>query len=337
MSVTWIKRAVFERTTAEDLGNSAQPILDAWIYLNLCANIIVLTLLVATFLLAKTVHRHPFLINMCVTIILSGIFSNMLWFTGQHVGPEPSISLCITQTSFLYGTTPMLSLAVFALVYYVAVSYHSDHTKRRPGRVKVILMLVAPYIALATFTIATAIVSIKYPQEVNRRRRFFYCSLHFDKLTTVMSLFTSAVLLVVTVLEIQLAYNMYRNWRGIRKAGHSGGVQLQLVLRVLVFGFYCFTGMIISAVSIVEHKSPVPDLFCATTGLSTFLVFGTQPDVLNAWAFWRNRSSKSVGIAKLAIYHPRDPTWGLEEEKIEGSKDIVITKHQEVYTQADNI
>jgi hypothetical protein len=337
MSVTWIKRAVFERTTAKDLGSSARPTLDAWIYLNLCGNIIVLTLLVATFLLAKTVHRHPVLINMCVTIILTGIFSNMLWFTGHHVGPEPSRSLCITQTSFLYGSTPMMAMAVFALVYHVSVSYHSDHTKRRPGKVKVILMLVSPYIALAAFTIATAIVSINHPQRVNRRRRFFYCSLRFDKLTTVMSLFTSAVLMVVTVLEVQLACNMYRNWRGIRKAGHSGGVQLQLVLRVLVFGFYCFMGMIISAVSIIEHKSPVPDLFCATTGLSTFLVFGTQPDILNAWAFWRNRSLKSVNKAKPVVYHPRDPTWALDEEKNDGSKDIVITKHQEAYTKPDDI
>jgi hypothetical protein len=295
MSETWPKRVqvVLERATAGNLKSHAIPALHAFIYLNF-SNTVTLSLLAATFILAKKVNRHPVLINVCITFILSGIFSDLLWYASQHVGPEPNKSLCITQASFLSGTTPMLAASVFSLIYYASVSYDGDPVKATLSRVQLTLMLIFPYIALAMFGSAAAVLSVKHPHKVNRHQRFFYCSLHYNKLTWVMSLFTSVVLLIVTTLEVQLAYNMCRSWRAIRKAGqHSDGANVQILLRVLLFGIYVFMGVIISALSNTERNSPVPDLFAATTGPMVFLVFATQPDVLKAWRFWRGYSSES--------------------------------------------
>jgi hypothetical protein len=59
---------------------------------------------------------------------------------------------------------------------------------------------------------------------------------------------------------------MCRSWRAIRKAGqHSDGANVQILLRVLLFGIYVFMGVIISALSNTERNSPVPDLFAATS------------------------------------------------------------------------
>lgn len=43
---------------------------------------------------------------------------------------------------------------------------------------------------------------------------------------------------------VQLAVTLYRNWRGMRKAGHSNSVDLQLIIRILVFGVYILFGMV---------------------------------------------------------------------------------------------
>ena len=36
---------------------------------------------------------------------------------------------------------------------------------------------------------------------------------------------------------------VYRNWRGLKKAGEPSGVSVQFVLRILVFGIYVFMSM----------------------------------------------------------------------------------------------
>lgn len=53
-------------------------LLNLWIYFNLIANTILLPILVATFLFSKKVKRHLTLVNLCITWILSGIFSLLL-------------------------------------------------------------------------------------------------------------------------------------------------------------------------------------------------------------------------------------------------------------------
>lgn len=53
----------------------ASPIFDAYTALHLLGNNILLPFLVVTFLVAKRVHRHGVLINLCFHWILSGIFN----------------------------------------------------------------------------------------------------------------------------------------------------------------------------------------------------------------------------------------------------------------------
>jgi hypothetical protein len=43
--------------------------------------------------------------------------------------------------------------------------------------------------------------------------------------------------------SVHLAFLLHRNWRVLRAAGKSGGVDAILVLRTLVFGLYIAAGM----------------------------------------------------------------------------------------------
>lgn len=52
--------------------------LTVWLFFQIAAGNVGLPLLVATFLFAKSVNRHPTLVNMCITWIISGISSSLL-------------------------------------------------------------------------------------------------------------------------------------------------------------------------------------------------------------------------------------------------------------------
>jgi len=298
--------AIFtKRVDQADMGKAAPIFLDVWIYFNLIPNTIFLPILVATFLFSKRVKRHPTLINVCMTWILSGVFSLLLYYAGQDRGPEPYKPLCIAQTALLYGITPMWSVAVLVLVYHMVLAVQGNPADLHAGRSRMILMLSAPYIAQCAFSIAALAFAILRPDKVNRARRFFYCSLKFNPLSNAMSIFTAIMCLCIIVLEIHLAINLYRNWRGMRRAGRSTGLDLQLIVRVLTFGIYVLYGMVVDIISMFDSHNIAPDMYAATIGAVVFLVFGTQADVFRAWCFWR----PEVPPTMQPIYIPQEPNW----------------------------
>ncbi|KAL0961116.1 hypothetical protein HGRIS_006091 [Hohenbuehelia grisea] len=234
-----------------------------------------------------------------MTWILSGIFSLLLFYANQHKPgtPEPNKALCIAQTSLLHGITPMWSVAILMLVYHMNLAFEGHVSTDRQMKVRMIFMLISPYIALIAFFVATLIASLAHPEKVTRSRRFFYCSLEFDPLSNTMAIFTLLVCFAITCLEVRLSMTLYRNWRGIRNAHRLNGSEIPLLLRVILFGIYVFFGMIVNAVSIFDSRSAFPDVFAATIGSVVLLIFGSQADVLRVWCFWKRSRSRPVALA----------------------------------------
>ncbi|KAI5121352.1 hypothetical protein M0805_000660 [Coniferiporia weirii] len=273
----------------------ARQSLALWFFFQITANNIGLPILVATFLLAKTVRRNPTLINMCITWIIAGISSSLLLYAGKELGEEPGHALCIAQASLLYGTPPMCSVSALALIYTVWKSLSCMKNESAPkssnARIYALQLLVAPYIALLSFAIATAVVASRDLQRVNRDRRFFYCSVDDSGLSDTLALFTVVICLLCLLLEIHTAFRIVRAWRAFKAmSGGSDigkrGLDMQLIVRLFIFSGYILIALVFSATSIMSPKSVVPDLFSASIGMAVFLVFGTQPDVLRTWAFW---------------------------------------------------
>ena len=59
-----------------ELGSKVD--ISVWLFFQITANNVCLPILVATFLFAKNVRRHPTLINMCVTWIVAGVSACLL-------------------------------------------------------------------------------------------------------------------------------------------------------------------------------------------------------------------------------------------------------------------
>jgi hypothetical protein len=54
-------------------------------------------------------------------------------------------------------------------------------------------MLSAPYLVEIAFSVTALVGSLEHPQRVSRARRYFYCTLKWNKLSMALMLYTSAV------------------------------------------------------------------------------------------------------------------------------------------------
>ncbi|KAJ3801563.1 hypothetical protein GGU11DRAFT_674865, partial [Lentinula aff. detonsa] len=294
----------------QELGRSATPLLNVWIYFNLVSNIILLPILVLTFVLSKKVtKRHPSLINVCITWIFFGIFSLLLFFGGRAkpTDPNPSAALCIVQTSLLFGIPPMWSVAIFVLMYFILghmLLVRFKKIKSQTTSLPTVQMLGAPYIVQFCFSLATLVISLQNPQYVTRQHRFFYCALEYPPLSNAMSIFTLIFCLAIITIQFRICLVLYRNCRGLRQAGESMVVDLQFLVRVVVFGVFIITGMFVDVLSMFSQRSVAPDLYVATAGTIVFLVFGSQADVLRVWCFWRKD-----GPIRVSPASSRESVW----------------------------
>ncbi|KAH9854722.1 hypothetical protein C2E23DRAFT_817711 [Lenzites betulinus] len=324
-SPTWVRVAgidLVKRVDAGELGSNANTDLVIWFVLKIGGDQVLLPILVATFLLSRAITRHPVMVNVCCTWICAGIISSLLLYAHQETGPEPDRALCIAQAVLISPVPPMTSVAALALVYHTWSTFRpsalraSQNAKpSRKSSLKTIALLAAPYVTHVCFAAAALHVSLQDPSRVNRARRFFYCSVDFDPFSNAMALFTAAVCLIATLLEVHLIVMLSRNWRVLRRAGLGTGIDIQLIVRVGIFVSYVFCGMIVMIATVFSPQSILPDMFAASVGTAFFTVFATQPDVLRVWArlFLCRRHklderaySSSRSTSKLAL--SRSPT-----------------------------
>jgi hypothetical protein len=157
-------------------------------------------------------------------------------------------------------------------------------------------MLTLPWITFATFVVAAAIIGFQHPGQVSRTRRFFYCSIDYKSFTNSISIFCAINLFIIMSLEFAIGYNIFRNWRAVRKGIYSGEVSFSMVIRVVCFAVYVLIGAVLSLLSIKAPKSPVPDIWLASIGIFIVLVFGTQREIWHALQFWKSREKAKIDL-----------------------------------------
>lgn len=265
------------------VGTNSESVLNLFFAVHIIAGHILLPILVFIFVFRTT--RHPALINLCLAAIITSICACLLLYTNTHRGPEPPFDLCLLQASFASGIQPLLVMATFALVFQVWISvYGSKKTQPNPKweMAKSILLLTLPWIAFAVYVSASASIGLQNPDAVTRNRRFFYCSVKNKNFTRWISIFCAVVFLVIMVMQASIGYNIFRNWRAVRR-GESKDVNLSMAIRVICFVASVFIGLILSILAIDSTpNSPIPDLWLASVGLFVVFIFGTQRDVWDA-------------------------------------------------------
>ncbi|KAI9058400.1 hypothetical protein FKP32DRAFT_1614858 [Trametes sanguinea] len=260
---------------AAELGPDTHADLVIWFIFKIGGDQILLTLLVATFLCSREITRHPTMINICCTWVLTGIIASLLLYAHQQTGPEPDRALCVAQAVMISPVPAMTSTAGLALIYYTWSAFRSSHSLK---------LLCAPYLTYICLSAGALHIALQDPSRVSRAHRFFYCSIDFDAFNIAMTAFTTAVCVIATGLGIHLVIMLSRNWKAMRHAGLDTGVNLQHTVRVGIFMTYVVCGSIIELVGMVKSQSFIPDMVAASVGTALFIVFATQPDVLRVWS-----------------------------------------------------
>jgi len=298
-----------DATLKSRVGNPGTTVLDIYLFLNIFPSHFGLPILITTLLLARA-RRNLTLVNMCITFMITGIVSSILLYSGKQTGPEPPPLLCLTQASLLYAVPPMVSMAALALVFQLwsTVVWKPGQKVRGPA---LFLLLLPPYIVFFGFSLAGAMIGVRIPANVSRNRRFFYCSVRAPMFSNIVAITSAIILFITTIMEVWIGVTLFRNQRTTRPMAERqrrqnreqdrspkrlGAEDLQLAIRIGVFGLYIVVGFVISLLSIKAPTSVVPDMIMASIGMAVFLVFGSQPSLWKVWAsvFRRDRSSAIV-------------------------------------------
>ncbi|KAH9891684.1 hypothetical protein C8Q73DRAFT_762976 [Cubamyces lactineus] len=271
------------------LGSSAHANLIMWFIFEIGGDQVLLPLLVATFLFSRKLVRHPTMINVCCTWILTGVVSSLLLYSRQQSGPEPDRALCVIQATLIAPVPPMTSTAVLALVYSTWSTFRPFRMiplrgASKQSRTITLALLAAPYVVHLCFATVALRAALADPSRVTRERRFFYCSVEFSPYTISLCVYTAVVCLIATFLEVHLIIMLSRHRKALRCAGLSSGIDTQLIIRVGIFVAYVFCGMLVEIVGVLGVHTVLPDMFAASVGTAFFLIFATQPDVLRVWS-----------------------------------------------------
>ncbi|KAH9947592.1 hypothetical protein B0H21DRAFT_322894 [Amylocystis lapponica] len=285
-----------KRITADEIGTHASLDLTIWLFFQLAGDHVLLPLLVATFLLSRSIVRHHTVVSVCCTWIISGVASSLLFYRGLSVGQEPSKGLCIAQSAMMSGVYPMTSVATLALTIYMWSSFNfvKIPARNRPKpRTVTFALLGAPYCIFFVFAIIGALLGMQRPERVNRAQRFFYCSIKCDIFTDAVTSFSAVVCIIAAILALHIAVALIFNRRLLRRSKRKARINLQFCVRVGIFTAYMLTAAIARFAAIWRPQSVFPDMFTATVGMATFLIFGTQTDVVRSWVFCRRAEDTS--------------------------------------------
>jgi len=247
---------------------------------------ICLPLLVLTFALSRSVTRRSLtLINLLLSIIVYATSLLLLFYAGQGDNPSPSFILCRFQSALFHGSAPMIATAGLSLVLETAELVFSPQNRRSYAKLAALLGM--PWAVLIGFFVAFFYTGLQISPETElflNEEPFFYCRFPRGVLVTTSDAVTAIALVLIILLEGIVLFRLFRLARRFKVQGERFTVPLlHLLLRGLIFTI--FTSAELSAFSVYDTYTAGAGSFIAFSlpPLGTFLIFGTQPDVLNTW------------------------------------------------------
>ncbi|KAI5123862.1 hypothetical protein M0805_005679 [Coniferiporia weirii] len=270
-------------------------------------------IILITLLTKKDMQRHPLLINFLVTWVLYATAFCLLLYVGQQFGPEPPVSLCLSQASLIYGAAVMCSMAGLAFVVNLWLGINSLNgslSSLKAQRWRNYILITSPYIFFVLFTIITAVVGSAYPAVVTRDQYYFYCTINLEFVDLVPGC-SGLILLCVLVFEILIAIKLYRMHKAFIHVNSRSGPPLNLVLRVVIFSIYSILSLLACMGFWSQQGDEAPYIIQASLPTAAFLIFGSQREFLNTWGitslwYWLRRKPLPMKTTKSLPPTPSD-------------------------------
>ncbi|KAL0951538.1 hypothetical protein HGRIS_008222 [Hohenbuehelia grisea] len=272
-----------------------------------------LPILVLTFLFAKSITRHPTLINFCVTWIIYSISYSIRLYQGLHQDDDPTSIGCHVQAVMIHGTTPMCVTAGFIVV--IQVWYALQHPQQRnfgsrwPRSTWLFASLIIPYVVFVTFATWAAILVYRFPEGLVVSDTGFYCTVHVDPFRRfAVPVYCTVILSLIVCFEVAILALYFRSWRQVSRVFPLAERQTStsMCFRVGVFNIYsiiclrCASSLFpIRALAETWYSAGISYLFDKSTSwpymvqaalpLTAVIVFGTQKDLFIAWCICKTR------------------------------------------------
>ncbi|ETW87020.1 hypothetical protein HETIRDRAFT_166543 [Heterobasidion irregulare TC 32-1] len=259
-----------------------------------------LPIIILTFLFAKNVHRHPTVVNFCITMIIYSIVFCLLIYGGQYRLGHPNKALCIAQASMIMGTLPMMCVAALVLVFQLWVTFQEPGSKifNTCSNIYIkIALLVAPYTALLGYAVAGIIIGVSRP-EVVKPSNGLYCFHKLNSIRRYAEPIPCLILLAATAgFEVAILVQWYRRWYKVKRNFPLATRKLgaMVCLRAGLFTLYSWVALGSSISFVFDTVPALPYMIEAGLPVAAFIVFATQRDVIEAWCFWRRTSDNGIG------------------------------------------
>jgi len=283
-------------TTLQGQPNSGALV--AFVALQVLGANILLPFLVLTFLVTRA-RRHPALINLCITFIITGVTLLLLFYAGQYVPGGPNRTLCVAQASLAWAVAPMDGAAVLCLLYTVWKSFDdASQTEKQHLSLAIrnAVLTIVPYVVFVGYAVGGTVVALVHPENVSLSPDVvFFCSIGSGVYTTSTSIGLAIFLLASVYVEVRIGIKLLPRLRNRQLVGPT--IDMGFVPRVFIFGAYLCLSVVFTIASIV-HPSLAPDIFAATLPVFFGLLFGSQRDIWEAWTalFSRKREAPKTVV-----------------------------------------
>ncbi|KAL5485049.1 hypothetical protein ACEPAI_7691 [Sanghuangporus weigelae] len=262
-----------------------------------------------TLYFSKGARKHPMLVNFLVTWIIYSVSFCILLYLGKQFGPEPNHVLCVTQASLIYGTAVMTPTAGLSFVLNLWLSLRAVTENKSVisnYALRNYALVAAPYGAFAVFVIFTA--SYGATTTVSRNRYLFYCTINSTIVDLVPGI-AAMIMISIIVFEGLIAFKLYRMHKAFVSMRLNGGPPLHLIIRVGIFSVYSFMSIVACIGFWSKAGAELPYIIQASLPTAAFIIFGTQPDLLEVWGIIRflrfiRRKPKPVQVIEIPKPRP---------------------------------
>lgn len=248
-----------------------------------------LILVVLTAVFCKHIKRWPTWYSFCFSWIISSLSYSLLTIGGQQYQDPPNATLCLIQAAGIYASPPLTTCATLSMIIHVLLRLRfakSESSVDESGNETIAILVLAPYCVWAVIAIGFSLFTIPNIQTLAVSSTGTYCN-STDRIWPQM-VFTVVVIsaILIVIIQAYLGYFIYRNSDLSLDNGHL----FATAIRALTFGSIGILTLIVALVYATrDTRQRGFDIVLATFPNLALLTFGTQTDLLDAWAFWKRR------------------------------------------------
>ncbi|TEB31054.1 hypothetical protein FA13DRAFT_1733013 [Coprinellus micaceus] len=257
-----------------------------------------LLIVVFTAAACKNIKRWPTWYSFCGSWIFSSLCYSLLTLAGQQYRQPPNTTICLIQAATVYAAPPLTTCTTLSLIIHILLRLRFAKSDVRPesGRETTLVLLLTPYSVWVVILVGFFLFTSHNMNTLGVSPTGTFCH-SSDPIWAGMS-FTVVIVAAVFIVAIQayLGIFIYRNSELRLDNGHL----FTTAIRTIAFG--CI-GLLTLIIAVAYATRPTHDkgfdLVMATFPILALATFGTQSDLVEAYAFWRRRPTyaplKNVG------------------------------------------